>query len=122
MSVFSLISTISFLLSFILHSILYPGDVDAGIKTLRQLQAEDDEEERFQADLKRAVLQSLGRFSAILVYISCLTVIYMKTGLLYTYTTSLHLRTHSFIYFFLMLCLCQQLLPFLLEFSVIILG
>ncbi|EOA23393.1 hypothetical protein CARUB_v10016569mg [Capsella rubella] len=32
---------------------------DAGTKTLRQLQAEDDEEERFQADLKRAVLQSL---------------------------------------------------------------
>ncbi|XP_010503407.1 PREDICTED: uncharacterized protein LOC104780601 isoform X2 [Camelina sativa] len=32
---------------------------DAGTKTLRQLQAEDDEEERFQADLKRAVRQSL---------------------------------------------------------------
>jgi hypothetical protein len=72
---------------------------DAGPKTLRQLQAEDDEEERFQADLKRAKLQSLGRFSTILVYISCLTGICMKHGLLYTYTTSLHLCTHSFIYF-----------------------
>ncbi|CAH2064958.1 unnamed protein product [Thlaspi arvense] len=32
---------------------------DAGTKTLRQLQAEEDEEERFQADLKKAVRQSL---------------------------------------------------------------
>uniref|UniRef100_A0A803L904 USP domain-containing protein n=1 Tax=Chenopodium quinoa TaxID=63459 RepID=A0A803L904_CHEQI len=34
--------------------------VDGGSKTLRQLQAEEDEEERFQADLKKAVRQSLG--------------------------------------------------------------
>ncbi|KAG2311533.1 hypothetical protein Bca52824_023090 [Brassica carinata] len=33
---------------------------DAGTKTLRQLQAEEDEEENFQADLKKAVRQSLG--------------------------------------------------------------
>lgn len=52
-------------LSFILHSVSYPGDVDAGTKTLRQLQAEEDEEERFQADLKKAVRQSLGSFLTI---------------------------------------------------------
>ncbi|CAH2064956.1 unnamed protein product [Thlaspi arvense] len=32
---------------------------DAGTKTLRQLHAEEDEEERFQADLRKAVRQSL---------------------------------------------------------------
>ncbi|KAL1187950.1 hypothetical protein V5N11_009264 [Cardamine amara subsp. amara] len=32
---------------------------DVGTKSLRQLQAEEDEEERYQADLKKAVLQSL---------------------------------------------------------------
>ncbi|XP_047325394.1 uncharacterized protein LOC124929150 isoform X2 [Impatiens glandulifera] len=32
---------------------------DSGSKTLRQLKAEEDDEERFQADLKRAVRQSL---------------------------------------------------------------
>ncbi|CAI9757499.1 unnamed protein product [Fraxinus pennsylvanica] len=35
-----------------------------GTKTLRQLQAEDDDEERFQADLKKAVRQSLDTFHA----------------------------------------------------------
>ncbi|KAK6924937.1 protein of unknown function DUF627, N-terminal [Dillenia turbinata] len=35
-----------------------------GTKTLGQLQAEDDDEERFQADLKKAVLQSLDTFQA----------------------------------------------------------
>ncbi|CAI9112340.1 OLC1v1012779C3 [Oldenlandia corymbosa var. corymbosa] len=35
---------------------------DTGTKTLRQLQAEEDDEERFQADLKKAVLQSLDSF------------------------------------------------------------
>ncbi|XP_024013421.1 uncharacterized protein LOC18021057 isoform X2 [Eutrema salsugineum] len=35
---------------------------DAGTKTLRQLQAEEDEEERFQADLKKAVRQSLDAY------------------------------------------------------------
>lgn len=34
---------------------------DNGTKTLRQLQAEEDDEERFQADLKKAVRQSLGK-------------------------------------------------------------
>ncbi|XP_021761693.1 uncharacterized protein LOC110726521 isoform X1 [Chenopodium quinoa] len=38
--------------------------VDGGSKTLRQLQAEEDEEERFQADLKKAVRQSLDTFQA----------------------------------------------------------
>lgn len=37
---------------------------DGGSKTLRQLQAEEDEEERFQADLKKAVRQSLDTFQA----------------------------------------------------------
>ncbi|KAF8087042.1 hypothetical protein N665_0601s0008 [Sinapis alba] len=35
---------------------------DAGTKTLRQLQAEEDEEEKFQADLKKAVRQSLDAY------------------------------------------------------------
>ncbi|XP_049394447.1 uncharacterized protein LOC125858659 isoform X2 [Solanum stenotomum] len=33
---------------------------DSGTKTLRQLHVEDDDEERFQADLQKAVRQSLG--------------------------------------------------------------
>lgn len=33
---------------------------DNGSKTLKELQVEHDEEERFQADLKKAVRQSLG--------------------------------------------------------------
>ncbi|CAL5327163.1 unnamed protein product [Camellia sinensis] len=33
---------------------------DNGTKTLRQLRAEEDDEERFQADIKKAVRQSLG--------------------------------------------------------------
>lgn len=37
---------------------------NGGSKTLRQLQAEEDEEERFQADLKKAVKQSLDSFQA----------------------------------------------------------
>ncbi|KAL8547318.1 hypothetical protein ACS0TY_006879 [Phlomoides rotata] len=39
------------------------GDGDGG-KTLRQLHAEDDDEERFQADLKKAVRESLDTFQA----------------------------------------------------------
>lgn len=42
---------------------MYPVSGDNGAKTLRQLQAEEDDEERFQADLKKAVRQSLGKFS-----------------------------------------------------------
>ncbi|KAL3846004.1 hypothetical protein ACJIZ3_003407 [Penstemon smallii] len=42
-----------------------PGDGDNGAKTLRQLQAEEDDEERFQADLKKAVRQSLDTFHAL---------------------------------------------------------
>lgn len=34
---------------------------DNGIKTLRQLQVDDDDDERFQEDLKQAVRQSLGK-------------------------------------------------------------
>ncbi|XP_073159219.1 uncharacterized protein [Henckelia pumila] len=40
------------------------ADGERGAKTLRQLQAEDDDEERFQADLKKAVRQSLDTFHA----------------------------------------------------------
>ncbi|XP_010272205.1 PREDICTED: uncharacterized protein LOC104608045 isoform X2 [Nelumbo nucifera] len=40
----------------------YPGD--NATKTLRQLHAEEDDEERFQADLQKAVLQSLDTFQA----------------------------------------------------------
>lgn len=39
------------------HHIIF---VDKGGKTLRQLSAEEDDEERFQADLKKAVRESLG--------------------------------------------------------------
>lgn len=49
--------------------------VDNGAKTLRQLQEEDDDEERFQADLKKAVDQSLGicHFNCYLfIFLSCL--------------------------------------------------
>lgn len=34
---------------------------DNGTKELRQQRAEEDDEERFQADLKKAVRQSLGK-------------------------------------------------------------
>ncbi|KAI4343823.1 hypothetical protein L6164_011129 [Bauhinia variegata] len=37
---------------------------DNGSKSLRELQAEDDEEERFQADLEKAVRQSLDTYQA----------------------------------------------------------
>ncbi|XP_022727644.1 uncharacterized protein LOC111283379 isoform X3 [Durio zibethinus] len=37
---------------------------EEGTKTLRQLQAEEDDEERFQADLKKAVRQSLDTYQA----------------------------------------------------------
>ncbi|KAG5618238.1 hypothetical protein H5410_018062 [Solanum commersonii] len=37
---------------------------DSGTKTLRQLHVEDDDEERFQADLQKAVRQSLDMFHA----------------------------------------------------------
>ncbi|XP_059642017.1 uncharacterized protein LOC132283975 isoform X2 [Cornus florida] len=37
---------------------------DGGTKTLRQLHVEEDDEERFQADLKKAVRQSLDTFNA----------------------------------------------------------
>ncbi|OIT27346.1 PREDICTED: uncharacterized protein LOC109214071 [Nicotiana attenuata] len=40
------------------------GTRDSGTKTLRQLHVEEDDEERFQADLKRAVRQSLDAFNA----------------------------------------------------------
>ena len=33
----------------------------SGTKSLRQLRSEEHEEERYQADLKRAVCQSLGK-------------------------------------------------------------
>lgn len=40
------------------------GDSCNGTKTLRQLHAEEDDEERFQAELKKAVRQSLDTFQA----------------------------------------------------------
>lgn len=42
-------------------NLVVPLSGDVGSKTLRQLQAEEDDEERFQADLKQAVRQSLGK-------------------------------------------------------------
>lgn len=47
--------------SYLLCGPVNPVLGDAGTKTLRQLQAEEDDEERFQADLKKAVRQSLGK-------------------------------------------------------------
>ncbi|KHG14770.1 Inactive ubiquitin carboxyl-terminal hydrolase 54 [Gossypium arboreum] len=41
-----------------------PVSGEGGTKTLRQLQAEEDDEERFQADLKKAVRQSLDTYQA----------------------------------------------------------
>ncbi|XP_038725297.1 uncharacterized protein LOC120016543 isoform X2 [Tripterygium wilfordii] len=41
-----------------------PGLGDNGTKTLGQLQAEEDDEERFQADLQQAVRQSLDTYQA----------------------------------------------------------
>ncbi|OMO57243.1 Peptidase C19, ubiquitin carboxyl-terminal hydrolase 2 [Corchorus olitorius] len=41
-----------------------PISGEGGTKTLRQLQAEEDDEERFQADLKQAVRQSLDTYQA----------------------------------------------------------
>lgn len=99
-----------------MHSIFYPNDVDAGTKTFRQLQAEEDEEERFQADLKRAVRQSLGRFSTILVYISCLPdyVICMKNGLLYIPLLSIsgHILLSDLVGIYLFRCLKLFSSPF----------
>ncbi|KAJ8536431.1 hypothetical protein K7X08_034832 [Anisodus acutangulus] len=40
------------------------GPVESGTKTLRELHVEDDDEERFQADLKKAVWQSLDAIHA----------------------------------------------------------
>ncbi|KAK9104857.1 hypothetical protein Scep_021701 [Stephania cephalantha] len=40
------------------------GLVENGTKTLRQLHAEEDDEERFQADIKMALLQSLDSYKA----------------------------------------------------------
>ncbi|CAN6823680.1 unnamed protein product [Brassica oleracea] len=45
---------------------------DVGTKTLRQLQAEEDEEEKFQADLKKAVRQSLDTYQGGRNMTSCL--------------------------------------------------
>ncbi|XP_022738696.1 uncharacterized protein LOC111291303 isoform X2 [Durio zibethinus] len=41
-----------------------PISGEGGTKTLRQLQSEEDDEERFQADLKKAVRQSLDTYQA----------------------------------------------------------
>lgn len=82
--------------------IFHPGDEDVGTKTLRQLQAEEDEEEKFQADLKKAVRQSLGSFSTVPAYLLYLFInlwdFLLVSILVYCLTQpSLHLRTRSFI-------------------------
>lgn len=46
---------------WLLHVEFVNDTGDNGAKTLRELQVEDDEE-RFQADLEKAVRQSLGKF------------------------------------------------------------
>jgi hypothetical protein len=54
------------------HSETLRNNGDVGTKTLRQLQAEDDDEERFQADMQRAVLQSLDVYQGGRNMASCL--------------------------------------------------
>lgn len=46
-----------------------------GTKVMKELQVEDEEEERFQADLKMAVRQSLGINLSVLTYICRLVVV-----------------------------------------------
>ncbi|KAK8703160.1 hypothetical protein V6N13_021488 [Hibiscus sabdariffa] len=53
------------------------GPGEGGTKTLRQLQAEEDDEERFQADLKKAVRQSL--VFAEMTKLPCLGICYKDT-------------------------------------------
>lgn len=48
-------------MDFFMWKIVGPLPVDNGTKTLRQLQVEDEEEERFQAELQKAYSQSLGK-------------------------------------------------------------
>lgn len=61
------------------------GRGDIGLKTLKELQVEHDEEERFQADIKTAVRQSLGIIFILSKYVvllllvsacSCMTPLY----------------------------------------------
>lgn len=51
------------------------GPADSGTKTLRQLHVEDDDEERFQADLKKAVRQSLGVHIYLFFFFQSLTLL-----------------------------------------------
>lgn len=53
-----------------------PISVEGGTKTLRQLQAEEDDEERFQADLKQAVRQSLGNVLTAFIYACFISLCY----------------------------------------------
>jgi hypothetical protein len=48
---------------------------DSATKTLRQLKVEEEDEERFQADLEKAMRQSLGKFLLII----CLLSFYLTT-------------------------------------------
>ena len=43
---------------------------DSATKTLRQLKVEEEDEERFQADLEKAMRQSLGKFLLIICLLS----------------------------------------------------
>lgn len=49
---------------------------DSGTNELRQQRAEEDDEERFQADLKKAVRQSLGKIILSFIWNSLCYVIY----------------------------------------------
>lgn len=76
------------MLNLTLHGFPYVKSVtpnlgDSATKTLGQLQVEEDDEERFQADLERAVRQSLGKF----LLIPCLLSLYFTTFYDFTFLT-----------------------------------
>ena len=59
-----------------------PNLGDGATKTLRHLHIKDDDEERFQTELERAVRQSLGKFHLIFCFLSLyFTTFYDRTFL-----------------------------------------
>lgn len=58
-----------------ISSLDYSYVVGIGTKTLRQLHAEEDDEERFQAELNKAVRQSLGKYYHLLMSTTCIIIL-----------------------------------------------
>jgi hypothetical protein len=59
-------------MDFFMWKTVGPLLVDNGTKTLRQLQVEDEEEERFRAELQKAYSQSLGKILLSSIHINLL--------------------------------------------------